>query len=100
MVMKGDGLKPSGKPLDSPPYPTIMHAQPFYPDSVGGLAAFALSTTSAAIVSWHGTGVCRQHRQRAARSLPQHMGRHTHSLALVADGRHLLSDAYTSTGVL
>ena len=30
----------------------------------------------------------------------QHVGRHTHSLALVADGRHLLSDAYTSAGVL
>src|SRR5205809_7564020 len=30
----------------------------------------------------------------------QHVGRRTHSLALVADGKHLLSDAYTSAGVL
>lgn len=30
----------------------------------------------------------------------QYVGRRTHSLALVADGRHLLSDAYTSAGVL
>jgi len=30
----------------------------------------------------------------------QHVGHRTHSLALVADGRHLLSDAYTSAGVL
>src|SRR5712692_9258474 len=30
----------------------------------------------------------------------QHVGHRTRSLALVADGRHLLSDAYTSAGVL
>jgi cation diffusion facilitator family transporter len=30
----------------------------------------------------------------------QAVGRHSHSLALVADGKHLLSDAYTSAGVL
>ena len=30
----------------------------------------------------------------------QYVGRRTHSLALVADGKHLLSDAYTSAGVL
>ncbi len=30
----------------------------------------------------------------------QYVGRGTHSLALVADGTHLLSDAYTSAGVL
>ena len=30
----------------------------------------------------------------------QYVGRRTHSLALVADGRHLVSDAYTSAGVL
>jgi len=30
----------------------------------------------------------------------QHVGRHTHSFALVADGKHLLSDAYTSAAVL
>jgi len=29
-----------------------------------------------------------------------HVGRQTHSLALMADGKHLLSDAYTSVGVL
>src|SRR4029453_19583656 len=29
----------------------------------------------------------------------QYVGRRTHSLALVADGKHLLSDAYTSVGV-
>jgi cation diffusion facilitator family transporter len=30
----------------------------------------------------------------------QYVGRRTHSLALMADGQHLLSDAYTSAGVL
>ena len=30
----------------------------------------------------------------------QYVGRRTHSLALVANGKHLLSDAYTSAGVL
>ena len=30
----------------------------------------------------------------------QYVGHRTHSLALVADGKHLLSDAYTSAGVL
>jgi len=30
----------------------------------------------------------------------QHVGRRTHSFALVADGKHLLSDAYTSAAVL
>jgi len=30
----------------------------------------------------------------------QYIGRHTHSLTLVADGKHLVSDAYTSAGVL
>jgi cation diffusion facilitator family transporter len=30
----------------------------------------------------------------------QYVGRRTHSFALVADGKHLLSDAYTSTAVL
>jgi cation diffusion facilitator family transporter len=30
----------------------------------------------------------------------QHIGRRTHSVALVADGQHLLSDAYTSAAVL
>ena len=34
MVMKGAGLRPIGKPLDAPPYPTIMRALHFYPDSV------------------------------------------------------------------
>jgi divalent metal cation (Fe/Co/Zn/Cd) transporter len=30
----------------------------------------------------------------------QYVGCRTHSLALMADGKHLLSDAYTSAGVL
>lgn len=30
----------------------------------------------------------------------QHVGRHSQSMALVADGKHLLSDAYTSAGVV
>ena len=33
MVIKGAGLRPIGKPLDWPPYPTIMRALHFYPDS-------------------------------------------------------------------
>ena len=34
MVMTGAGLRPIGKPMDAPPYPTIMRALHFYPDSV------------------------------------------------------------------
>ena len=34
MVMTGAGLRPIGKPMDLPPYPTIMRALHFYPDSV------------------------------------------------------------------
>jgi len=33
VVMSGAGLRPIGKPLDLPPYPTIMRALHFYPDS-------------------------------------------------------------------
>ena len=32
MVIMEDGLRPLGKPMDSPPYPTIMRAPHFYPD--------------------------------------------------------------------
>jgi hypothetical protein len=31
-VMRGAGLRPSEKSMDSPPYPTIMRALHFYPD--------------------------------------------------------------------
>src|SRR3970282_328606 len=32
VVIMGDGLRPIGKPTDSPPYPTITRALHFYPD--------------------------------------------------------------------
>ena len=34
MIM-GDGMRPFGKPADTPPYPTITRAPHFYPDSLG-----------------------------------------------------------------
>jgi len=33
VVIMEDGLRPIGKPTDLPPYPTIMRALHFYPDS-------------------------------------------------------------------
>lgn len=33
VVMMGAGLRPIGKPMDQPPYPNIMRAPHFYPDS-------------------------------------------------------------------
>src|SRR3990167_1611904 len=41
VVIKGDGLRPIGKPTDSPPYPTITRAPHFYPDSQCGTALAA-----------------------------------------------------------
>lgn len=49
-----------------------------------GLALVAAATVANAVVGWHLVRV----------------GRRTHSLALVADGRHLLSDVVTSAGVV
>jgi hypothetical protein len=34
VVIMGAGLRPIGKPMDSPPYPTITRAPHFYPDYV------------------------------------------------------------------
>ena len=39
MVIMGGGLRPSGKPMDEPPYPTIMRALHFYPDGAASRAA-------------------------------------------------------------
>src|SRR5215469_13925102 len=33
--MMGAGLRPSGKPLDQPPYPKMQSAPHFYPDRIG-----------------------------------------------------------------
>jgi hypothetical protein len=33
--MMGAGLRPSGKPLDWPPYPKMQSAPHFYPDRIG-----------------------------------------------------------------
>lgn len=49
-----------------------------------GLGLVAAGTVANALVGWHLLRV----------------GRHAHSLALVADGRHLLTDVLTSVGVL
>ena len=34
VVIMGAGLRPIGKPMDSPPYPTITRAPHFYPDYI------------------------------------------------------------------
>lgn len=63
--------------------PRLFAPQPITQLSLGMLLVCAAGVANA-LVGWY----------------LQMLGKRTHSLALVADGQHLLSDAYTSVGVL